>query len=501
MSIDSHHLSFRIFLRLPHRSTSNVKHSPPQITTPFASGDEKITDLQIATLQVAIEENITDAQLTTLQTPSNRRIGLMSRFLHALRISSFVHSHPLVKFRTTIVRLYNSLPIQLRLFGFAYNINANETLKSSATVIMFAKENNSNADLCFKMWQECDNALYDTKDLRACAKYLLEGLKFNKLFARDDYFGIAPVRRVDKDRISCGKLIWLPFFLSNWRIGRSRQEYVLVMRRLEQSWRLDHQLLTDDMKTKGAMDLLAKEIARMHSRLEPSHEASGNAASILNKLKLNETEFNAALDELSAQKWPAPFDKNKYMFINSIMQGAYKKYAYHFTQRYESGYVRRCHGDLKATNLWIYPSKNGQRELLALDCVDFKADFCHIDILSDVAMLAIDLEMRLTRWSDNYEDKKNGRKLTNHFLYTYLKEAILKEAILKEAMAKGDPTWLLLEYYMTEKAMVCAFMSIRYDQLPTLGEKYLEVAFAHAQRLQRRLKLLPSKSRQLVHSR
>jgi aminoglycoside phosphotransferase family enzyme len=356
---------------------------------------------------------------------------------------------------------------------------------------MFAKKNNSNVDFCFKMWQECDNALYDTKDLRACAKYLLEGLKFNKLFARDVYFGIAPVRRVDKDRISCGKLIWFPFFLSNWRIGRSRQEYVLVMRRLEQSWRLDHQLLTDDMKTKGAMDLLAKEIARMHSRLEPSHEASGNAASILNKLKLNETEFNAALDELCAQKWPAPFDKNKYMFINSIMQGAYKKCAYHFTQRYESGYVRRCHGDLKATNLWIYPGKNGQRELLALDCVDFKADFCHIDILSDVAMLAIDLEMRLTRWSDNYEDKKNGRKLTNHFLYTYL----------KEAMAKGDPTWLLLEYYMTEKAMICAFMSIRYDQLPTLGEKYLDVAFAHAQRLQRRLKLLPSKSRQLVYSR
>jgi len=60
---------------------------------------------------------------------------------------------------------------------------------------------------------------------------------------------------------------------------------------------------------------------------------------------------------------------------------------------------------------------------------------------------------------------------------------------------------LLLEYYMTEKAMICAFMSILYDQLPTLGEKYLDVAFAHAQRLQRKLKLLPTKSRQLVYSR
>jgi hypothetical protein len=48
---------------------------------------------------------------------------------------------------------------------------------------------------------------------------------------------------------------------------------------------------------------------------------------------------------------------------------------------------------------------------------------------------------------------------------------------------------LFLEYYMTEKAMICAFMSILYDQLPTLGEKYLDVAFAHAQKLQRKLKL------------
>ncbi|MFL5703824.1 MAG: hypothetical protein ACJ8AG_13470 [Ktedonobacteraceae bacterium] len=488
MSIDTHHLSSRIFSLLPHRSTSNIKHIPPQIATPFASSDERITDPQLATLQITVEEKNTIFQQTTFQGLSNKQEG----FLHALWNLSFVHSHPLVQLRTTLVKLYNSFPIQLRLFGFTCNINANETLNSSATIIMFAQKNNGNVDLCFKMWQGCDNALYHTKDLRACAKYLLEGLKFNKPFARNVYIGIAPVRSVSQDKISCGKLIWFPSFLSRWRIERRRQEYVLVMRRLDQSWRLDHQLHTDDMKTKGAMDLLAKEIARMHKQLKPSHNASGNGASILNKLKLNETEFNAALEELSAQKWPAPFDKNKYKFINSIMQEAYKNCAYHFTQRYESGYVRRCHGDLKATNLWIYQnSKKGQRELLALDCVDFKADFCHIDILSDVAMLAIDLEMRLTRWSDTYEDKKNGRKLTNHFLYTYL----------KEATAKGDSIWLLLEYYMTEKAMVCAFMSIRYDELPTLGEKYLDVAFAHAQRLQRRLKLLPAKTRQLVHSR
>ena len=40
---------------------------------------------------------------------------------------------------------------------------------------------------------------------------------------------------------------------------------------------------------------------------------------------------------------------------------------------------------------------------------------------------------------------------------------------------------------MTEKAMVCAYMSILYDGLPTLGEKYLQVILAHSQELAKHL--------------
>src|SRR5260370_41514472 len=120
---------------------------------------------------------------------------------------------------------------------------------------------------------------------------------------------------------------------------------------------------------------------------------------------------------------------------------------------------KRCHGDLKATNLWVRPKsslgglkKNGQ-ELIALDCVDFNPDFCHIDTLSDVAMLAIDIEMHLTSKTDNSINARFGQKLAEHFLYTYLEEA-------KE---RSEAVWPLLEYYMTEKSMVCAYVSILYD--------------------------------------
>ena len=43
--------------------------------------------------------------------------------------------------------------------------------------------------------------------------------------------------------------------------------------------------------------------------------------------------------------------------------------------------------------------------------------------------------------------------------------------------------WPLLRYYMTEKAMVCAYVSILYDKQPELGERYLDIAYVHAQQL------------------
>jgi aminoglycoside phosphotransferase family enzyme len=157
-----------------------------------------------------------------------------------------------------------------------------------------------------------------------------------------------------------------------------------------------------------------------------------------------------------------------------------------FQQRHEDHHIMRCHGDLKTTNLWIKPQSSylfglikQPPRLIALDCVDFNPEFCHIDTLSDVAMLAIDLEMHLSRdWLDVNEcskmQKQEGERLARNFLDFYLCE-------MQEDSEKWGP---LLEYYMTEKSMVCAYVSILFDKNPLNSKKYLEVAFVHAQRLE-----------------
>lgn len=111
-------------------------------------------------------------------------------------------------------------------------------------------------------------------------------------------------------------------------------------------------------------------------------------------------------------------------------------------------------------------------QLFLLDCVDFNPNFCHIDTLSDIAMMAVDLEMYLTHLSNNLEAKENGEELVRHFLNTYRHNA-----------GESAEVWPLLEYYIIEKAMVCVYNCIIFENKPSLGEHYLDVVINHTKRL------------------
>jgi len=338
------------------------------------------------------------------------------------------------------------------------------------------------------MWLECENGVYNTGDLVRRTKYLLEGLQFNRRFAPDIYLGIVPIvidKEAKRNVIECGPLIREP---GNVTLDYDAP-YALVMKRLDEQWRLDHQLFADGLGNEQGMRFLAHEIAHMHRQFAVSPIDMGTPKRLSTKLQFNLQRFHEALDRMCKDQTHFEFRKrvgdggmhwlNSFDWlleqVGKIQQPNYES----FEQRHHNKHIRRCHGDLKTTNLWIYQASNSRsqsqltdRRFVALDCVDFKPEFCHIDTLSDIAMLAIDLEMRLTSWSSDSQDQKRGKRLTKLFLNTYLHE-----------IGEKETARLLLEYYLTEKAMVCMYMSILYDNLPSLGEKYLNVVLTHSQRL------------------
>jgi aminoglycoside phosphotransferase family enzyme len=115
------------------------------------------------------------------------------------------------------------------------------------------------------------------------------------------------------------------------------------------------------------------------------------------------------------------------------------------------------------------------RRLLALDCIDFnRTEFYHIDTLSDVAMLAVDIEMWLPYWlhvnTGSIPDKKPAQRFLDHYLFLFQDR-------------RNELVESLLAYYMTEKAVVCTFITTLYEKSYDLSLNYLRIAHQCAKRL------------------
>jgi aminoglycoside phosphotransferase family enzyme len=391
------------------------------------------------------------------------------------------------------------LPYSITISNLFYSIHEiNGRINSSDEPIRFTYSESTKLPICIKRWERCDE-FANLKDSSEMIKLLLDGLHFNRQFAPKVYFGIAPIK-IEKslhgeEKLKYGLLIMHP----KQRNIKMYKEYGLVMSRLNQKWRLD-QLLHKNKGgygTKHGMEFLGREIASMHSKVTKMYdeaekvEGMGSPEHILAKFAFNRERFDKALvqiDNLSHD------ELRMYKGISDFMELAGKYCFQNFKQRYSSGHIKRCHGDLKITNLWVPDSylfthvKRFTPRLFALDCVDFNLEFCYIDTLSDIAMLAVDLEAHLSiQFAQSY-----ARHLTKYFLQIYLNKADENEESAK----------VLLEYYITEKAMVRAYMCILYDtsiksyskkilynKRIALGKRYLEVALNHAEKLQQCLML------------
>jgi|GEM_PF-1412021 len=351
-----------------------------------------------------------------------------------------------------------------------------DEILSTTTWVIFTRRKHIKQQICLKPWQFNNEMVCNPKLVKRRMEYLLEGLEFNRRFAPGVYLGVAPVEPSKKPKkILRRKLIKQP----DESKLKNGVDYALVMRRLEDMYRLDQQIYNQKFVKIADMQFLAKEVARMHKRLDNSPEDRGTLATISSKLEINRQLFEECLSQLTQDQSYI----EKHLWISSLMVRAYETYRELFQQRYVEHHIKRCHGDLKTTNLWIEPERYGffglkkhPQRLIALDCVDFNPNFCHIDTLSDIAMLTIDLEMYISNWFKMYSNRQEGEELelAQYFLAYYLRE-------MQEDNGKWNP---LLEYYMTEKSMICAYVSTLYDERPVAGERYLKVALTHAEKLQ-----------------
>lgn len=365
------------------------------------------------------------------------------------------------RFNHNIPKLKRLLPIML-----GYPIK--ERIISPTTQLAFTYSMLTNMPICVKAWQRPRAKADEATQI----KYLLEGFAYNQYCAPGVYLGITYIKGLNahaqtfqrghltvfprKDKLACG-------------------EYAIVMKTLNKDWRLSERMYTETepLANQEGMKFLAKEVAHFHLKARTSSQDSGMPDSIRKKLEFNRIWFGKSLEQLSQDVMLENLSQSQsdinieaYRWIGDLMESACTKLKRGFTQRHDNGHIRRCHGDLKVANLWLKPAsgKSSQR-LLALDCIDFNPDFCHIDTLSDLAMLVVDLQLHLQR-----EDKA----LLEVFISEYFKEMGENEGEVKS----------LFTYYCTEKALVCANVSIALDKNSERGIQYLSLADDYAKKLQ-----------------
>ncbi len=108
-------------------------------------------------------------------------------------------------------------------------------------------------------------------------------------------------------------------------------------------------------------------------------------------------------------------------------------------QRKAQGFVRECHGDMHLRNIALWDG-----DIIIFDCIEFNKNFYHIDVMSDISFLVMDLEAR------------GQEPLAQRFLNSYLE-------------VTGDYEGLkLLCFYKVYRALVRA----KVDALRTGQEEF-----------------------------
>jgi uncharacterized protein len=210
-------------------------------------------------------------------------------------------------------------------------------------------------------------------------------------------------------------------------------EYAVQMKEFPQEAQLDRVLARGEL-TAEHIDALALRLVAFHRDIPKAPEASpfGGADRIARPVLDN---FDTVRTQITDPKERTGLDH-----LEAWTRKTHEAFSSRFEERKQKGFVRECHGDVHLGNMAMVDGK-----ITIFDCIEFSENLRWIDVISEIAFLAMDLEDR-------------GRPdYSNRLLNQYLEET-------------GDYAALaLLRYYQAYRAMVRAKVtSIRLGQ-PGIG--------------------------------
>lgn len=213
-------------------------------------------------------------------------------------------------------------------------------------------------------------------------------------------------------------------------------EYALKMRRLPAERTLEA-LLAHGEVGPHTMDRLAHLLADFHRThtLPDTSTPFGTQEHVLADWQENFSQTADCIGGLIAPQTSTQIQHAVLTFLS--------RHAGWFAQRVETARIRDCHGDLRAEHIYLE-----EDQIHIIDCIEFNQRFRYIDIASEVAFLAMDLE-RL-----GYLDR------AHHFVRAYVQAS------------EDLSLYRLLDFYCCYRAYVRGKVaSIRLHEAPLPEER------------------------------
>lgn len=159
-------------------------------------------------------------------------------------------------------------------------------------------------------------------------------------------------------------------------------EYAVHMKRFPQDALLSHLLERGELRP-AHINAFAREVAEFHRGLEPAPSASrfGNPEQVHKPVS---DSFSHVADSVA--------DAEVLEHVRRLREWSDLEFADRqadFARRKQGGAIRECHGDMHLGNIVLL---DGQ--VTIFDCIEFNEDLRWIDVMSEVAFAAMDLEDR-----------------------------------------------------------------------------------------------------------
>ena len=196
--------------------------------------------------------------------------------------------------------------------------------------------------------------------------YCRQELKLNRRLAPDMYLGVIPVTKS----------------LSTEKPGRKNEiiDYAVQMKRMDNDKEM-HKLLADSKVTEKHLERLAEKIAEFHKNTRVVKHAFDTTGMIdefsdINNVLEGDSENHFIPADYKEIVMGCIDKSGKFLNTNRSL----------LNERVINGYHRDCHGDMNATNIFLYDDP------VIFDCIEFNEDFRFIDVLNEIAFLCVDLD-------------------------------------------------------------------------------------------------------------